>query len=426
MRLLSAEDFNNLDSNPKFKQYVSELYSEANGYDYQLARYKKLYKRHSTMYPNGVTLFSSPGRIEICGNHTDHNNGQVLCASITLDTIACVTLTNNNTVTVASEGYPPVIVNLDNLTINKDEFGASEGLVRGVAAYLHKNGYKIGGFYATTTSDVFKGAGVSSSACFEVLLAEIFNVMFNDSKIDALTKVFASHHAESAYFGKPCGLMDQSAIAFGNVSHIDFVDPTKPIVNTIDWPFPDMRIMICNCGGDHCNLTPEYASIRSDMEAVALCYNKKTLREVNSKVFHRDLPILVKKFNSRQLLRAMHFFMENTRVKCAARALKINGEATFKRYINQSGESSFNFLQNCYVPGSLSQPIALAIGMVRSMKKGDIAVRVHGGGFAGTIIGFTSTVAYFDTVLDTMASVFGRENVHGIRVRKSGTKALEL
>ena len=269
MKFLNKQDFDNLASNANFAKECAVLYSKSNDFDYQVKRYQNLYKIHSEFSGENVLIFSSPGRIEVCGNHTDHNNGKVLCASISVDTVAMVTPVVEDVITVASVGYPPLVVDINDLEPKTSEYGKSEGLVRGVCAYFKKNGYKIGGFYATTTSDVFKGAGVSSSACFEVLICEILNVLFNGGKMDALTKAYASHLAESVYFGKPSGLMDQSAIALGGVSYIDFKDTKAPEVESIPWKFENVDIVLVNCGGDHCGLTDQYASIRTEMEDVA-------------------------------------------------------------------------------------------------------------------------------------------------------------
>ena len=212
--LITKTFLETLSENPSFKEYVEKLYG--GGLEYQAARYKKIYDLHVATYDGEISFYSSPGRIELCGNHTDHNNGKVLCASISVDTVACVTPLEGKVV-VASIGYPEVVVDLNDLEANSEEYGSSEALVRGVLAYYKQNGYKIGGFAATTSSDVFKGAGVSSSASFEVLICEILNKMYNGGVIDKITKAKAAHYAESIYFGKPCGLLDQSAISLGGV-----------------------------------------------------------------------------------------------------------------------------------------------------------------------------------------------------------------
>ncbi|MGN0760839.1 MAG: galactokinase [Christensenellales bacterium] len=413
----------NLGNNEVFKNSVKSLYGIAK-FDYEVDRYRKIYELHSSKYAEGGVFYSSPGRIEVCGNHTDHNNGKVLCAAITVDTIACVTPLAERKIIVDSVGYPTVEINIDDLTPNSAEFGTSEALVRGVCAYYVDNGFNIGGFAATTTSDVFKGAGVSSSACFEVLVCEILNVMFNDGKIDKVTKAKASHHAESVFFGKPCGLMDQSAIALGGVSYIDFKSTSNPKIQTIDWKFDDLAIVLTNTGGDHCDLTSQYADIRVEMEGVAKQFKARKLRKVKESDFYAALDTLQTKVSGRAILRAMHFFDENKRVEVGARAVKSGKEKKFCEVINASGLSSYTMLQNCYPLGDLDQRIPLGINLSKKID-GVKAVRVHGGGFAGTIIAYVDTKSV-DGYVEQMKNIFGDKNVFAIGVRNDGACKVEM
>ena len=408
--------------NKKFLATSKLLYGDGKA-EYQAKRFEDLYNIHKKTYSGNCEFFSSSGRIEVCGNHTDHNNGKVLCASISVDTIACVT-PQEGKITIASIGYPVVDVDINDLTVHKEEFGKSEGLVRGVLAYYKQNGYKIGGFAASTTSDVFKGAGVSSSASFELLVAEILNVMFNDGKISAIEKAKAAHMGESEYFGKPCGLLDQSAISIGGVSYIDFKSTKEPKVEKIDWPFENLAIVITNTGGDHCNLTGEYAAIREEMEAVAKCFHAKKLRKVKEDEFYNKIASLRNEVSDRAIERAIHYFNENKRVDIAKKALQKGQEKKFIEMINQSGISSLTMLQNCFPNGAVAQPIPLGIALSKQIN-GVKAVRVHGGGFAGTII------AYMDTndvqnYVNEMSKVFGKENVFHIQVRNVGACKVEL
>ncbi|MDY4592983.1 MAG: galactokinase family protein [Eubacteriales bacterium] len=413
----------NLGNNEVFKNSVKSLYGIAK-FDYEVDRYRKIYELHSSKYAEGGVFYSSPGRIEVCGNHTDHNNGKVLCAAITVDTIACVTPLAERKIIVDSVGYPTVEINIDDLTPNSAEFGTSEALVRGVCAYYVDNGFNIEGFAATTTSDVFKGAGVSSSACFEVLVCEILNVMFNDGKIDKVTKAKASHHAESVFFGKPCGLMDQSAIALGGVSYIDFKSTSNPKIQTIDWKFNDLAIVLTNTGGDHCDLTSQYADIRVEMEGVAKQFKARKLRKVKESDFYAALDTLQTKVSGRAILRAMHFFDENKRVEVGARAVKSGKEKKFCEVINASGLSSYTMLQNCYPLGDLDQRIPLGINLSKKID-GVKAVRVHGGGFAGTIIAYVDTKSV-DGYVEQMKNIFGDKNVFAIGVRNDGACKVEM
>jgi len=411
-----------LQNNPKFIEACKLLYNTTDT-QYQAKRYENLYDLHTKKYGNGGKFFSSPGRIELLGNHTDHNNGKVLCASISVDTLACVTPYDGKII-IDSIGYPPVEIDLNDLEIHKEDFGKSEGMVRGTVAYFKQNGYKIGGFAATTTSDVFKGAGVSSSAAFEVLVAEILNQLFNDGKLDAITKAKAAHLAESEYYGKPCGLLDQSAIAIGGVSYIDFKSTTNPKVEQIKWGLDDVAIAITNTGGDHANLTDQYAAIREEMEAVAKCLGAKKLRKVKEEKFYDSIKELREKVSDRAIERAIHYYNENKRVDVAAKALKKNNAKKYFAMVNESGQSSQLLLQNAYANGSTSQPIVLGVTLAKRVD-GVLASRLMGGGFAGCTLSFIKKDALKDFD-EQMYKVFGKENVYNISVRNVGTCKVDL
>ncbi|MEG1608271.1 MAG: galactokinase, partial [Clostridia bacterium] len=345
--------------------------------------------------------------------------------SISVDTIACVTPRADNKIVVASVGYPQVEVDLNDLAPHEAEYGDSVALVRGVCAYFSEHNFAVGGFSATTTSDVFKGAGVSSSACFEVLVSEILNQMFNDGKIGKFDKVLASHHAESVFFGKPCGLLDQSAIAFGGVSYIDFKSTTAPIFESIDWNFENnCKIVLTNTGGDHSNLTSQYAVIRQEMEDVAAAFGKTKLREVCPTEFYKNIAKLQQSVSGRAILRAMHFYDENDRVVTAANAVKENNFDKFCDMINASGMSSYTMLQNCCPIGDTVQRIPLAINLSKK-QDGVKAVRVHGGGFAGTIIAYIDG-ASVNNYVSMMKENFGEENVFVIGIRNDGACKINL
>ena len=418
--MADRKSIENLANDEQFADIVKRLYGE-DKFEYQLGRYQELYDIHSKKYGEGGVFYSSPGRIEVCGNHTDHNNGKVLCASISVDTLACVTPCEGKVV-VESIGFSPIEISLNDFISKKDEEGSAIALVRGVLAYFKISGYKIGGFCATTTSDVFRGAGVSSSACFEVLICEILNQMFNNGSIDKFTKAKASHFAETEYFGKPCGLLDQSAIAFGGVSYIDFKSTREPIFKSIDWNFDNLNIVLINTGGDHSDLTDQYASIRLEMEEVAKAMGMKKLRKVKEKDFYDAIPRLQQNLSGRAILRAMHFFDENKRVDLCAKAVKKNNERKFCEMINASGESSYKTLQNCYPYGDLTQRIPLAINLSKRFD-GVKAVRVHGGGFAGTIIAYVDKKKC-DRYVEEMKTVFGGDNVFVIGVRNDAATKL--
>ncbi len=400
-----------------FTDSVAKLYG--NGADVREAasKYASIAEIHMQKYGEGC-FYSSPGRIELCGNHTDHNNGKVLCASINVDTIACVTRRDDGYIIIESLGYPPVKVDISDLEKKADEEGDSAALVRGVCKYYVDNGYAIGGFAASTVSGVFKGAGVSSSASFELLVAEILNVEFNGGAIDKMTKAKASFYAENVYFGKPSGLLDQSAIALGGVSYIDFKSTTEPAVESIEWKFSGVDIVITNTGGDHCDLTHCYADIRKEMEQVADCLGGKTLRDIDESSFYSALPILQDKVSGRALLRAIHYFDENKRVDEGANAIKDGDLDEFAQVIASSGVSSYTMLQNCYAEEDKVQRIPLGIGLSKKCK-GVKAVRVHGGGFAGTILALVDS-AHTNDYVNKMSIIFGKQNVFAVNIRGDG------
>lgn len=405
-----------------FSRIALDLYGESS--EIQLTRYISLYDKHSCKFSKEALFFSSPGRIEVIGNHTDHNNGKVLTASISVDTLACVTPINENTVCIYSYGYPIFSVDLSNLENYEDEAGTSVSLVKGVAKYFVDNGFNIGGFNATVTSDVFKGAGVSSSASFELLIAEIFNVLYNNGSISKMQKAIASQYAENVYFKKPCGLMDQSAIALGGISMIDFNDASNPLVESFCWPFNQVDIFIVNTGGDHSDLTSNYASIRYEMESVANYFNKTTLRCVDESEFYDALSDLQNKVSGRALLRAVHYFEENKRVDKAVEFILTKNLNGLMEIINESGKSSYKLLQNCYAECDKTQRIPLALQLSKN-QKGVFASRVHGGGFMGTIISFVNSSCSND-YFNNMKGIFGQENIFKLTIRKSGATVVEL
>ena len=341
--------------------------------------------------------FSSSGRAEICGNHTDHNHGKVLVAAISCDILAAVKKRNDGFVRICSAGFP---------------------------SFEFDRGYTVGGFTACTESTVFRGAGVSSSAAFELLVAEIVNALYLNGALDPVEKAIISQYAENVYFGKPCGLLDQSGISLGGINKIDFKDPAKPVIERLTPP-AGYTLVITNTGGSHAALTEHYAAIKTEMREVAAFFGKEVLREVDYREFFDAIPALLKKkISERAILRAFHFFEENDRVDAAADALRSGDTAAFLRAVGESGLSSLNCLQNCFVPGSAEQPVTLAIHMSERLIK-DGAVRVHGGGFAGTILAYLAD-AEAGGYAAAMAKVFGHENVFTAQVRLPGAVQLQL
>lgn len=406
----------------EFEKIVLDLYGSSVG---QADRYKKLYLSHIDNYGlSEGSFFSSPGRIEVIGNHTDHNHGKVLTAAISVDTLAFVTATDDNIVRVNSEGYTPFECNLDDLTFVESEAGDSKALVKGIAKYFVDNSFSVGGFSASVTSCVPAAAGVSSSASFELLIAEIFNVLYNGGEISKMKKAQAAQFAENVYFLKPCGLMDQSAISLGGVSMIDFENVENPYVVSVQYPFTDTDIVITNTGGNHADLTGDYAAIRKEMEEVSEKYAAEYLRLVDYQKFMETIPALQNEVSGRAIMRAIHFFDENVRVDKAVSAISLKNADAFYKIVNESGDSSFKLLQNCYVPSDEAQRIPLGIVLSQHVK-GVKAVRVHGGGFAGTIIAYVEKSATADYI-ERMSAVFGADHVYKLSIRQEGACCVDI
>ena len=368
-------------------------------------------------------IFSSPGRAEILGNHTDHNHGKVMVASINCDILCFASPVSDGTVTLCSEGYPAIRTTVTDDSICKEEYGTSLALVKGVCSKLRQMGYTFGGFVAYTTSNIFKGAGVSSSAAFEVLVCEIINLMYLDGKLDPVTKAIVSQFSENVYFGKPCGLLDQSGIALGSLSKLDFNTPEKPVIRTLTAP-EGYTLVLTNTGGDHAKLTPHYAAIRTEMESIAEYFGEKVLRDVPEEKFLASMPALKAKFSSRAILRAIHFYNENKRVDLAEKALDEADSLAFLNQVASSGLSSMSVLQNCYVPGETNQPVMLAIEYSKQITKKSF-FRVHGGGFAGSILAFVEN-SELEGYVEKMKAVFGEANVFTAQIRATGTCGYKL
>ncbi|MDD4316635.1 MAG: galactokinase family protein [Clostridia bacterium] len=413
-----ALDKNYFLNSSEFRVSHKELYN--NGIELSAERYSRL----TEGLTGSISFFSSPGRAELIGNHTDHNNGFVLAATVDLDTVAAVVSSDGDEIIINSEGYPQVKVCLCDYAVNKDEYGTSSALVRGVIKGFLDRGFKIGGFTANTSSNIFKGAGVSSSAAFELLLCEILNVLYNGGAIDCITKAVISQYAENEYFGKPSGLMDQLTISRGGVSFMDFADTKMPVSECVKWDFSDISPVIINCGGDHCNLTAEYAEIRQDMHDVAAVFGKPSLRGVAEADFYKKIAELHKQCGGRAVLRAKHFFDENARVKKALSAINNNDAGAFLELINQSGVSSYEQLQNCYAKSDAGQNIPL--GLHFSARYPHIlAKRVHGGGFAGTILVMLEK-SYSADFAEYMKDLFGGDNIFNLCIRNKGTTKVEV
>jgi len=372
-------------------------------------------------YPN--FFFSSSGRIEVLGNHTDHNNGLVLVSAVDLDILAAVKLRNDNKVIIVNEGYPKNVVSLDDLEIKKEAYGTTDALIKGVLYKFKELGYKIGGFEATTQSKIFKGAGLSSSAAYELLICSILNKLYNNNKMDRVLMAQIGQYSENVYFGKPSGLLDQMGVSLGGFNFIDFESTANPKIETFNFDLKDYRIVLINTGGSHGNLTKYYAAIKDDMKKVAKVFGKDNLREVKEEDFYDKLSLVKKKVGGRAILRAIHYFDENNRVLKAYNALKNDDVKTFLDMVNESGESSYKLLQNCFIEKDKKQGIALALELSKKYIK-DGAVRVHGGGFKGTVIAYVSLKEQIDYI-NKMKKVFGERNVCKVNLRPIGVEMIE-
>lgn len=371
-------------------------------------------------------IFSAPGRSELSGNHTDHQHGLVLAAAINLDIRAAVNTNNTNTINIVSEGFESYSVGLNDLDFKKEELTSSSSLVRGIASRFNQLGKKIGGFNAYIYSDVFAGSGLSSSAAFEILISTILNEL-NDCKFNQIELAQISQYAENVYFGKPSGLMDQMASSVGNVVNIDFKDTQNPIINKIDFDFDNCGYTLCviNSGADHMDLTQEYADITTELKQVCNFFNKEYLREVDENEFYKNINELRIKVGDRGVLRAIHVFDENKRVIKQVEALNNNKFEEYLKLMNESGESSWKYLQNISVCGSKkNQEVALALALCKKLLDGKGACRVHGGGFGGTIQAFVLNDD-INNFKETIEKYFGNNSCHILNIRKQGGMLLK-
>lgn len=406
----------------KLNDVCVDLYGEATAE--HTDRFNELVKMHKDIFNTAdVEFFSSPGRIEIVGNHTDHNGGKVLCAAINVDTLASVSSRSDGIIEVKSKGYPMLRVDVSKPEFSVSEIGTSTALIKGVVDYFKRSGKNVGGFSACMTSSVPKGAGVSSSSSFELAIAEILNDMYNGGSIDPIFKAKASQYAENTFFGKPCGLMDQSAIALGGVNLIDFASFDDPLVEKAHWAFKDLDIYVIATGGDHSDLTDDYAAIPHEMKEVAACFGAKLLHEISPEKWERDKKNIVGKVSERAYLRAEHFFEENARVENAVKAIDESDEEAFLAIVNESGLSSRYKLQNTYSPADKNHNLENALDRVVKTQ-GVVASRVHGGGFAGTILVFAQKKE--SGVEPALKVMFGDENVFKLAIRQSGATKIEL
>ena len=405
------------------QERLAEIYVDPGVLPYQCTRYQRAIREFENLYGSGeAEIYSAPGRSEVGGNHTDHQHGEVLAASINLDAIAFVRRTEENQIQLLSDGYPMITVDLSNLENKKEEEGTSVGLIRGMAYGLQKNGHKIGGFQAYVTSDVLNGAGMSSSAAFEVLVGTILSGLYNEMSVSPVEIAQVAQYAENVYFGKPCGLMDQMACSVGGLIHIDFSEPASPIVEKVEVDFGVYKHSLCitDTKGSHADLTDDYALIPQEMKKVAKYFGKDFLREVDPASFCKELPKIRKKCGDRPVLRALHFFEEDKRVEKEVSALREGDFQAFLQTVKESGDSSFKYLQNIYTNKDVqNQSVSIGLAVSDSILPGHGVSRVHGGGFAGTIQAFVADdfVEEYRCGLD---NVYGEGSCHVLKVRPFG------
>lgn len=404
-----------------YNDVLKEIYIDESRIEKQPQRYVAAIEKFISLYGDQeIEIYSTPGRSEVSGNHTDHQNGEVLAAAINLDIIAVVS--KNDVVKVLSDDYDLKPISLDDLSKNENEVGTSEGLMRGVLARFKELGYAIGGFNAYMTSDVLQGSGLSSSAAFEVMIGTILSGLYNEMKVDPVVIGQVGQYSENVYFGKPCGLMDQSACSVGSLIHIDFKDNSKPVVEKVDVEFSSFKHSLCivDVHASHADLTDDYAAIPYEMKKVANYFNQEALREVDKDDFYLNLPKIREILGDRAVLRAMHLFEENKRVDQQVKALEEGDFDTFKKLIKESGDSSFKYLQNVYSSHDLTNQ-SVSIGLaISDISLGDKGVsRVHGGGFAGTIQAFVPN-DIVSMYKKNMEHVFGEGACHVLKVRPYG------
>ena len=388
----------------------------------QLTRYSRLVKAHEDLFhaeSAPLFLISAPGRTEIIGNHTDHNNGRVLAAAVNLDCLACVSPRQDQTVRIHSQGYPAIELSIDDLDKRPEEEGTSAALVRGVARGMKERGFQLGGFDAAVTSDVMGGSGLSSSAAYEVMICAIFDALYNGFTVGSTPRAQIAQYAENEYFGKPSGLMDQMASSTGGLVTIDFKH-ADPEVTPLTFSFNDAgySLVVVNTGGSHDNLTPEYAAVRSEMQDVANFFGEKVLRQVRPEQLWQNMGAVREKLGERPVLRALHFFQENERVKQLVHGIRTNDLRSIFEAVTASGESSWMLLQNVY-PAGKSQPLSLGLAIAAGTLRGKGAWRVHGGGFAGTTLNFVPN-EMVDEFVKRMEDVFGEHACFVLDVRPEG------
>ena len=410
--------------NGQLNSELAKIYGEEH-VSAQKERYAQAAKEFLSNYGDvEVSIFSVPGRSELSGNHTDHNHGKVMAGSIDLDIIAFASKTDDGVIRIKSQGFPEDAININEYKEpNEKDFFKSGALIAGMSRAFENYGAKTGGYCAYTTSNVFKGSGLSSSAAFEVMVGNILNYFYNDGSVDNVEIAKMAQYSENVFFGKPCGLMDQMACAVGGFVYIDFDDTKNPIIEKIPFDLSGAGYALCivNTGGNHADLNDDYASVPYEMKSVAKYFGKDYLRQLDKASVLQSIQELREKCGDRAILRAIHFFNENDRVSKQAGALKAGDVDGFLKFVIKSGNSSFMYLQNVFTTKNVQeQGLSLALAITDSVLAGKkCAYRVHGGGFAGTIQAFVKT-EYVEEYRQVIDSAFGQGACHVLKIRPYG------
>ena len=414
---------------PEAENHLSALYGPGEKtLRAQQDRYAALIRTHEATFgeKEGLTLFSAPGRTEIGGNHTDHNRGRVLAASVSLDTLCAASPRADGVICFHSEGYEPLTLRLDSTDPVPAEEGTTAALIRGLADGMKRAGYRIGGFDACVTSTVAGGSGLSSSAALEVMLTAVFDGLYQDFSMSFVDRAQISRRAENLYFGKPSGLLDQMASAAGGLVTVDFADDSNPKVEGLQYDFAarGYALVVTGTGGSHAELTDHYAAIPKEMKQVAALFGQETLRGISAETLMTHIGWLRGKVSDRALLRAFHFVAEDARVPLEVAALKEDRMKDFLNLIIDSGRSSFMYLQNIYATNE-DQSLSLALCMAETMLRGEGAWRIHGGGFAGTTLNFVP-LSMVDRFVGAMEEAFGTGACHVLNIRPVGADRMEI
>lgn len=422
---MKPQDFTDRLNKGEFDAVLKELYGSSDTViEKQKMRYTQAVNSFAQLYPNrdDIYVYSAPGRTEIGGNHTDHQHGCVLAAAVNLDVISVTAFHDEGVIRLKSEGYPQDIVRLSDLSVQPEEKGRSSSIIRGIASHFADMGVEIGGFDAYTTSDVLSGSGLSSSAAFENLIGTVIDKHYNNGAAGAVEIAKIGQYAENEYFGKGSGLMDQMVSSVGGFVFIDFHDTENPIIERHSFNFERAGYCICitDTKGSHADLTDDYVSIPAEMKHVAQQFGKEVLCDVDESEFYKSIPKLRAKCTDREILRAAHFFGENERAKLEAEALEQGDTDKFFALVRSSADSSANLLQNLYSCKKPSeQGISLAIMMSKKILGDGAAVRVHGGGFAGTIQAFVP-IDKSEEYSRSMNELFGEGSCYILRIRPVG------